>query len=74
MHGRVIGPGRETKVLEVHDPKAAARMQDALGRTTITLCYCSVLEECWRAVSGNHSSQVPVPVASCKGLPDGFQD
>jgi hypothetical protein len=72
MHSRVLGAGKEIKVFEVVDPTAAARVRAALPRLSVDLCYCSVLDECWRMIDGEHSRHEPV--ASCQGLPCTFAE
>jgi hypothetical protein len=72
VRGRVIGPGRETKVLEIVDLRAAARVRAVLPRLTVELCYCSVLEECWHLVDGEGTRHDPA--RSCRGLPNTFED
>jgi hypothetical protein len=72
IRGRVIGAGRDVKVIEITEPRAAERVRTFLPRVVIDLCYCSVLEECWHLIEGESSRHDPV--SSCRGLPNNFGD
>jgi hypothetical protein len=72
IHGRVIGAGKDVRVMEVSDPQALERIRAALPRLTFELCYCSVLEECWHLVDGEQS--LHDAIGSCKAMPNTFHD
>lgn len=61
----VLRPGEANPVLKVHRASSAAiasRFSNALDGLSFRVCYCSVLDQCWR--SDMHSIQAQ-PVGEC---------
>src|SRR5205814_9567524 len=59
LRNRIVRAGASFDVLKIADAKVGARVVKALARIDATLCYCSVLGDCWtikasdeRAITG----------------------
>ncbi|MEO6225887.1 MAG: hypothetical protein ABIO80_08580 [Sphingomicrobium sp.] len=69
LEGRMVRPGDEVAYIGLDGAAVdGARLADltktlaASGRVTVSLCYCSVFDDCWTAVSRDPT---PNPVKSC---------
>jgi len=62
--GQVLRPGVSTQFIEYAGPGARAIIEDARHRVRITVCYCSLLEQCW-ILTSVESSKGPVQVPRC---------
>jgi hypothetical protein len=66
IYGKVLPPStnRETTIEAVHlsDPAQAKTFFDAQSRIEMSICYCSVYDDCWIA---RRQSPVQEPVARC---------
>lgn len=60
--GSVIRPGDSIPLIYVESKQFAALAADAQRRTKIEVCYCSMLQQCWRKVTGE---DYPTPLHSC---------
>ena len=63
---RVLAPGETVQVFSTRHPPLVRALQAAIGRegTVLSLCYCSIFDECWQAESGPVPED-PRPVAAC---------
>ena len=63
---RVLAPGETAQVFSTRHPPLVRALQAAIGRegTVLSLCYCSIFDECWLARSDAERSD-PAPVAAC---------
>lgn len=63
---RVLAPGESVTVFQTTHPPLVRAMQAAIRRpeTVLSMCYCSIFDECWRADSGPVPED-PRPVAAC---------
>ena len=69
--GRTLPPGDPMTVFELTDGPTSERINASIGRFDMTLCYCSVFDECW--VSRYSELREPEPVAECRAGADTFQ-
>jgi hypothetical protein len=69
LSGRTIAPGVEKTVLRMRwpmDPMEGAPKRDIFVKTdglALSVCYCSTLDQCWTARSGDRAR--PKSVATC---------
>src|SRR5690606_22962194 len=63
---RVLAPGETVQVFSTRHPPLVRALQAAIGRegTVLSLCYCSIFDECWLARRDAERSD-PAPVAAC---------
>ena len=63
---RVLAPGETVQVFSTRHPPLVRALQAAIGRegTVLSLCYCSIFDECWLARSDAERTD-PAPVAAC---------
>ena len=47
LFGTVLSPGEHLAYLKPSSPEAFTQIRGQVGRMTLTVCYCSALEECW---------------------------
>ncbi|HEX7837029.1 MAG TPA: hypothetical protein VF469_06170 [Kofleriaceae bacterium] len=78
---RVLPPGKDFTILQpMEDEQSLAKFRELLldekHAVSITVCYCSVLDECWVASFGTvpESDQVRSPVACPIGATERFAD
>jgi hypothetical protein len=76
IYGKVLPPStnRETTIEAVHilDPEQAKTFFEAQSRIEMTICYCSVYDDCWIAHWQKTKSD---PVDRCdENRPDAFED
>lgn len=58
--GSVIRPGEDRALLDVSgNPALAQRLIDASPRINLSVCYCSILDQCWR-IDFNDANGAPV--------------
>ncbi len=65
---RVLAPGESVDALQTEAAELAVKLQDAIysGTVTLTYCYCSIFDQCWRKASAEVSSDEQVePVEQC---------
>jgi len=66
IDGTVLRPGEVNDVLTIThakaDPVLSAKLNDALPRLTFSVCYCSVLDQCWTSALVDTTTQT---VGSC---------
>lgn len=60
--GSVIRPGDSVPLLRVDSKQFAALAAQAQRRTRIEVCYCSMLQQCWRKATGE---DYPTEVRAC---------
>ena len=60
--GSVIQPGGSVSLLRVDSKQFAALAGAAQRRTRIEICYCSMLQQCWRKTTGD---DYPKSVGTC---------
>jgi len=63
---RVLAPGESVTVFQTQHPPLVRALQAAIRRpdTVLSMCYCSIFDECWQAESGPVPED-PRPVAAC---------
>lgn len=70
LTGRTLAPGVELTALRMRwsaDPMEGApkdRIYVATDKLTLEICYCSTLDKCWVAKSGDRSQPKPVEVCA----------
>lgn len=72
---RVLAPGESVNVFETRHPPLVRAIQTAIGRggAVLSLCYCSIFDECWLARSDAEQAD-PQPVQACPvGSPGQFK-
>jgi hypothetical protein len=62
--GTVIGVGQSFTLLEIESVQAAALVQ-ADDATTLSVCYCSVLDDCWLLSVSATGNSTTSPIAHC---------
>lgn len=62
--GQVIRPGISSQVLGYEGPRGREYADAARKRAKVTVCYCSLLEQCWTLTS-LEASRGPAQVAHC---------
>jgi len=71
--GQVIRPGQSDNFIDVTSPVVAPLIAKAFGHARLTVCYCSLLEECW-SINSDSLTEYPVKMARCgRPGPDEFQ-
>ena len=60
--GAVIRAGDSLALVRVDSKQFAALAGDAMRRTRIEVCYCSMLQQCWRKATGEDH---PTAVQAC---------
>ena len=70
-HNRVIAAGASFDSLHIINEDLAARVSSQLERLQIEICYCSVLDECWRFHSDEDRYE---SVATCPVRSTAFKD
>ena len=60
--GAVIRPGDSVRLVRVDSKQFAAIAAQAERRVRIDVCYCSMLQQCWRKATGD---DYPVGVKAC---------
>jgi hypothetical protein len=71
--GTVIRPSEDRMLLDVSgNPALARRLIAAQARVDLRVCYCSILEQCWRIVFTD-SSGAPQPAACDAHDPNGLR-
>ena len=69
LRHRIVHAGASFDAVKVADPKLGARIVQELGRIDSTICYCSVLGDCW-TINGSDA-----PVAGpCKPVAKPFEN
>jgi hypothetical protein len=67
LSGTVVPAGKDATILQPRDEAASARFNQLFlsGKHPVdmTICYCSVLDECWVTTSGSAPDAVPDPDA-----------
>jgi hypothetical protein len=71
LHGRVLRAGADVDALEIQEKTVGDKVLAAHDRIDIRICYCNVLEECWKISQGHASEQLRS--ASCDGEPNSFE-
>ena len=66
--GDVIRPGESLELLRFSGPGARALAAASRRRLIVSVCYCSLLNQCWIVASGA-ASERPRPVARCQERP-----
>jgi hypothetical protein len=61
MRGVVIRPGNSANLILVKGAVWDTQMRSAKPRITVEMCYCSILERCWKA----KLNEIPAEVRSC---------
>lgn len=57
--GAVIRPGDSVPLVHVESKQFAALAANAMRRTRIEVCYCSMLQQCWHKATGeDHPTEV----------------
>lgn len=57
--GSVIRPGDSLALVRVQSKQFASLAGDAMRRTRIEVCYCSMLQQCWHKATGDdHPTEV----------------
>ncbi|MEM1439401.1 MAG: hypothetical protein AAF545_12950 [Pseudomonadota bacterium] len=69
--GRTLPPGDPMTVFELTDADTSARLNASMERFDMSLCYCSVFNECW--VSRYRELGEPEPVPECRAGADTFE-
>ena len=72
---RVLAPGETVTVFSTRHPPLVRALQAAIGRqdTRLSLCYCSIFDECWLARSdAGLADPSPVPACPARG-PGSFE-
>lgn len=66
INHRVLAPGETVQVFTTRHPPLVRALQSAIRRegTVLSLCYCSIFDECWESRSDAERSD-PAPVAAC---------
>jgi hypothetical protein len=65
-HSRVIAAGEEIAPFEPYGEEQARAMYAGFARVHVTLCYCSVLDDCWELqAEGFKDEPEPQPVRTC---------
>lgn len=61
---RVLAANDTVRALDVKSPDLAVKIAGEAGKGRLTgeLCYCSVLEECWRATTYDRKTEPACPV------------
>lgn len=62
-HGSVVRPGVERVIFQTRSDPHASAAAALFRRTTLEVCYCSVLGRCWQTRSTGHA--LPSAVRSC---------
>jgi hypothetical protein len=62
--GDVLRPGASLEIVAYTGPLARTLTLTAIRRMTVTICYCSLLEQCWTLTS-LQSSSGPARVSNC---------
>jgi hypothetical protein len=62
--GLVIRPGESVKFFDITSPVLVPRIEAALPRARLTVCYCSLLEECW-SIHSDSTTDYPQKMARC---------
>jgi hypothetical protein len=65
LPGDVVPAGQKLEVLRVEGKFLTHRVMAAIRRVDLTLCYCSLLGDCWTKRLWEHAVQ-PHPVRSCR--------
>jgi hypothetical protein len=54
IHNRVMSPGEVINFIEINDSTSVKLLLQSLKQHSVQLeiCYCSVFDECWKAISG----------------------
>lgn len=63
---RVLAPGESVRVFSTTHPPLVQALQAAIRGegTVLSLCYCSIFDECWESRSDAERAD-PAPVAAC---------
>lgn len=63
---RVLAPGESVQAFSTSHPPLVRALQAAIRRegTVLSLCYCSIFDECWESRSDAERAD-PAPVAAC---------
>ncbi len=64
LPGDVVPAGQKLEVLRVEGKYITRRVMASIRRVDLSLCYCSLLGDCWTKRLWQHSIQ-PHPVRSC---------
>jgi hypothetical protein len=56
LNGHIVRAGAELKPLHLLDEDVAKKFAEQGGRINATICYCSVLDECW-TIAKNHDAE-----------------
>jgi hypothetical protein len=65
FHGRVLSAGETLRPFAPADPEAARVFISQASRVSVSLCYCSVLEDCWTLRAVGDRTEEAVAVARC---------
>lgn len=63
---RVLAPGESVTIFQTDHPPLVRALQAAIRRpdSVLSMCYCSIFDECWESRSDAQHSD-PAPVAAC---------
>lgn len=62
---RVLSPDQEIRIIQINDPELSVELRQN-ATINLTLCYCSVFEQCWISDRNNQ----PEETDSCDTLPE----
>jgi hypothetical protein len=65
VHGRVIAAGEKIEPFSPHDAELARALTSQANRIEVSLCYCSVLEDCWLLKGAGDRFDEPRSLRSC---------
>jgi hypothetical protein len=66
VHARVMAAGETSVAFQPDEPEVARALFRAVDRIGVTICYCSVLDDCWQVhAEGFKDEPEPAQVRSC---------
>jgi hypothetical protein len=64
LPGQVLRPGDAITFLSIHGAATVQRIAKADSRVNMTVCYCSLLEECW-TIDAQSATEYPHKIPRC---------